>query len=217
MKTPIVIAIDGPSKSGKGTCAIELAKSYGFFHVDTGGMYRLLTWYCLKKKIDVDDQAAVIAACNTWSAKLTAKDHEIVLAVDGEFPLKAIRSHEVTDSVAKVSPIPAVRIWMIRKQRECLRFGDLVMDGRDIGTVVFPETPFKFFLTADEELREARSRGKGELANMKERDKRDTNRKSSPLVAAQGAVIIDNTHDRPEATIAFMQAHIDYKRQLLRL
>ena len=123
----------------------------------------------------------------------------------------------MTTSFSRRSPPRCLRIIQIRKQRECLLFGDLVMDGRDIGTVVFPETPFKFFLTADEELREARSRGKGELANMKERDKRDTNRKSSPLVAAQGAVIIDNTHDRPEATIAFMQAHIDYKRQLLRL
>lgn len=214
---PVIIAIDGPSKSGKGTVSLELARHYGFYHLDTGAMYRLLTWYCLENKIDIEKPEAVLRACLKWNTDLKVLDHEIRLTLDGEFPEKEIRGSAVSNHVAKVSPMPAVRIWMIRKQRECIRFGSLVVDGRDICTVVFPETPFKFFLTADEALREKRSLRKGEEANMKDRDARDMQRKSSPLLPAAGAVIVDNTHDHPDVTVAFMKAHIDYKRQQLGL
>jgi cytidylate kinase len=214
---PLVIAIDGPSKSGKGTCALELAKHYGFHHVDTGAMYRLLTLHCLRTGVDIAKPEAVLAACLSWKTELKALDHEIRLTLNGEFPEKEIRGEAVSENVAKVSPMPAVRIWMARQQRECLRFGSLVVDGRDVGTVVFPETPFKFFLTADESLREKRSVRKGEVANMKDRDRRDSTRKSAPLVQAPDAVLIDNTHDHPEITVAFMKAHIDFKRRQLGL
>ncbi len=214
---PLVIAIDGPSKSGKGTVSLELARHYGFYHLDTGAMYRLLTWHCLLTGVDIGKPEAVLNACLTWKTELVAIDHEIRLTLDGEFPETEIRGATVSENVAKVSPMPAVRIWMIRKQRECIRFGSLVVDGRDICTVVFPETPFKFFLTADEALREKRSLRKGEVANMKDRDARDTQRKASPLAPAFGAVIVDNTHDHPDVTVAFMKAHIDYKRQQLGL
>jgi cytidylate kinase len=209
---PMVVAIDGPSKSGKGTVSLELARHYGFYHMDTGAMYRLLTWYCLKHKVNTEKPEAVLKVCLNWNAELKALDHEIRLTVGDEFPEAEIRGPEVSENVAKISPMPAVRIWMIRKQRECIRFGSLVVDGRDICTVVFPETPFKFFLTADEALREKRSLRKGEVANMKDRDARDMQRKSSPLMPAFGAVVVDNTHDHPDVTIAFMKAHIDYKR-----
>lgn len=214
---PLVIAIDGPSKSGKGTVSLELARHYGFHHLDTGAMYRLLTWHCLKNRVSIEKPEAVLKACLTWNAELKVVDHEIRLTVDGVFPEAEIRGPEVSENVAKVSPMPAVRLWMIRKQRECVSFGSLVVDGRDICTVVFPETPFQFFLTADEALREKRSLRKGEVANMKDRDARDMQRKSSPLHPALGAVVVDNTHDHPEVTIAFMKAHIDYKRQQLGL
>jgi cytidylate kinase len=214
---PLVIAIDGPSKSGKGTVSLELARHYGFHHLDSGAMYRLLTWYCLEHKIDIAKPEAVLNACLAWKTELKTLDHEIRLTLGGNFPEAEIRGQAVSENVAKVSPMPAVRIWMIRKQREALSFGSLVMDGRDICTVVFPETPFKFFLTADEALREKRSLRKGEIANMKDRDARDMQRKSSPLHPALGAVIVDNTHDHPEVTVAFMKAHIDFKRLQLGL
>jgi CMP/dCMP kinase len=214
---PLVIAIDGPSKSGKGTVSLELARHYGFYHLDTGAMYRLLTWHCLMTGVDIGKPEAVLKTCLTWDSKLVAFDHEIRLTLSGEFPETEIRGQTVSENVAKVSPMPAVRLWMIRKQRECVSFGSLVVDGRDICTVVFPETPFQFFLTADEALREKRSLRKGEIANMKDRDARDMQRKTSPLHPALGAVVVDNTHDHPEVTIAFMKAHIDYKRQQLGL
>jgi cytidylate kinase len=213
----MVIAIDGPSKSGKGTVSLELARHYGFYHMDSGAMYRLLTWYCLMHNVNTEKPEAVLKVCLTWNAELMVLDHEIRLTVDGQFPEAEIRGQAVSENVAKISPMPAVRIWMIRKQRECLRFGSLVVDGRDICTVVFPETPFKFFLTADEALREKRSLRKGEVANMKDRDARDMQRKSSPLHPALGAVVVDNTHDHPEVTVAFMCAHIDFKRLQLGL
>lgn len=214
---PIVIAIDGPSKSGKGTCALELARHYQFLHVDTGAMYRLLTWHCLETGVDIAKPEKVLEACLTWKTELKVIEHEVRLTLNGAFPEKEIRGPAVSENVAKVSPMPAVRIWMIRTQRECIHFGSLVADGRDIGTVVFPETPFKFFLTADESLREKRSLRKGEVANMKDRDARDAQRKSSPMLPAAGAIMVDNTHDHPEVTIAFMKAHIDYKRAQLGL
>lgn len=217
MKDAIVIAIDGPSASGKGTCGRYLAGKLGFRHVDTGAMYRTFTWHCLQAGIDLGQVPRVVEFLSRWPAELEATSDEVRLVVGGHFPTTEIRSDEVSNTVAKVSPIAAVRIWMVRTQRECLRYGHLVMDGRDIGTHVFPETPFKFFLTASDEVRARRRKAEGSAENTAERDRRDSTRKVAPLEPARDAVVIDNSHESPAITAEFMLAHFEARRRQLGL
>jgi cytidylate kinase len=216
-KNAIVIALDGPSASGKGTCGRYLARKLGFRFVDTGAMYRTLTWHCLRTGVDIADPARVLATIRTWGAELKVEEGDVRLLVEGYHPAAEIRSDEISNTVAKVSPIAGVRVWMVRTQRECLAFGDLVMDGRDIGTHVFPETPFKFFLTASDEVRARRRRAEGSKDNTVERDRRDASRTVAPLEPARDAVIVDNSHESPTVTAEFMLAHFQSRRQFLGL
>jgi cytidylate kinase len=217
MKDSIVIALDGPSASGKGTCGRYLAGKLGFLFVDTGAMYRTLTWHCLQGGIPVDDGAALVTAVRSWKAELAAQDGEVRLLVDGYHPRAEIRSDAVSNAVARVSPVAGVRIWMVRTQREALRFGDLVMDGRDVGTHVFPETPFKFFLTASEEVRARRRRAEGSKDDTADRDRRDAARSVAPMVPARDAVVVDNSHESPTVTAEYMLAHYLARRRELGL
>lgn len=217
MKNNLVIAIDGPSASGKGTCGRYLADRLGFRFVDTGSMYRTLTWYCLDRGVDPDDRAAVLQALRTWPAELVDTGSAVRLEVGGRFPEAEVRSDAVAAMVARVSPIAGVRVWMVRTQRECLRFGSVVMDGRDIGTHVFPETPFKFFLTASAEVRQRRRQAEGSKDNTAERDRRDAARAVAPMEAAKDAVVVDNSHSNATATGEFLLAHVLAKRELLGL
>ncbi len=143
-KHPIVIALDGTSASGKSTNARLIAKKLGFVYVDTGAMYRTLAWHCLVKGIDVNDEKAVANVCRRWKTKLECIDHAVRLTVDGYYPEKEIRTAETSAAVAHVAAVPKVRDWMKLKQRECIQFGNLVMEGRDIGSNVIPDTDFKF-------------------------------------------------------------------------
>jgi len=217
MKDNLVIAIDGPSASGKGTCARFLAGRLGFRFVDTGAMYRTLTWHCLKAGVEVGDPQAVLAAVRSWPAELVATDTDVRLLIQGYHPAEEIRSDVVSNTVARVSPIAGVRVWMVRTQRECLRFGSLVMDGRDVGTHIFPETPFKFFLTASDEVRARRRKAEGSNDNTAERDRRDAARAVAPLEPARDAVLIDNSHESPAVTGEFMLAHFQARRRQLGL
>src|SRR5688572_15872877 len=134
---PIVIAIDGTSASGKSTNAKRVAKILGYVYVDTGAMYRTLAGHSLQKRIDVHDEKAVAAACRQWKTELVCVDKHVHLLVDGYYPEKEIRTAEVSHAVPQVAAVPKVREWMKQKQRECIKFGDLVMEGRDIGSNVF--------------------------------------------------------------------------------
>src|SRR5436309_7097251 len=148
LNTPVVIAIDGTSASGKSTNAKLVAKALGYVYVDTGAMYRTLAWDCLQKKVEIHDAKAVAGLCRRWKTRLECVDGRVRLLVDGYYPEKEIRTAETSAAVPHVAAIPKVREWMKKKQRECVRFGDLVMEGRDIGTNVFPDTEHKFFLDA---------------------------------------------------------------------
>jgi cytidylate kinase len=201
---PIVIAIDGTSASGKSTNAKLVAKALGFVHVDTGAMYRALAWYCLKHRIDVQDEKKVAAACRKWKTSLESVDGHVQLEVDGYYPAREIRTAEVSAAVPHVAAVPKVREWMKRTQRECIKFGSLVMEGRDIGTNVFPETDFKYFLDAQLEERSRRRAAQGVEENLAARDKRDSQRATAPLMIALGAKIINNsrmTSDQTSGTI----------------
>jgi len=209
---PIVIAIDGTSASGKSTNARLVAKELGYAYVDTGAMYRTLAWYCLQKRIDVQDGKAIAAACRKWKTKLECVGINgllsVRLLVDGYFPEKEIRTPETAAAVAHVAAVPKVREWMKKKQRECVCFGNLVMEGRDIGTNVFPETDYKFYLDANLAERSRRRAADGVRENLAARDQRDSQRAVAPLMIALGARVINNSNQTPEETSAVILEEI---------
>jgi len=200
MPQPIVIAIDGTSASGKSTNAKLVAKALDYVFVDTGAMYRTLAWYCLQKKIDVHDAKAVANACRRWKTKLVCVDGNVRLLVDDYFPEKEMRTAETSAAVSHVAAVPKVRDWMKKKQRECIQFGNLVMEGRDIGTNVFPETDFKFYLDACLTERTKRREADGVQENLAARDHRDSQRAAAPLMIALGAKVINNSGMSSEET-----------------
>ncbi|MCS7090669.1 MAG: (d)CMP kinase [Verrucomicrobiota bacterium] len=204
MEKPIVIAIDGTSASGKSTNAKRVAQALGYIYVDTGAMYRTLAWYCLTHGINVQDAKAVTRACRRWKTELRCVDGQVRLLVDGYYPEREIRTAEVSMAVPHVAAVPAVRRWMRRKQRECIRFGNLVMEGRDIGTNVFPETEFKYYLDANLEERHRRRAAEGVQENLAARDQQDSQRAVAPLMIPLGARVINNSQLSPEQTSAII-------------
>jgi cytidylate kinase len=212
LKRPIVIAIDGTSASGKSTNAKLVARALGYVYVDTGAMYRTLAWHCLKKHVDVHDAKAVANACRRWKTDLCCVEkggqRVVHLLVDGYFPEKEIRTPETAAAVAQVAAVPKVRDWMKKTQRECIQFGDLVMEGRDIGTNVFPETDYKFYLDATLAERSARRAADGVHENLAARDQRDSQRAVAPLMIALGAKVINNSHMTSEQTSGLLLAEI---------
>jgi CMP/dCMP kinase len=207
-KAPIVIAIDGTSASGKSTNSKLVAEALNFVHVDTGAMYRTLAWYCLKQRVDVQDAKAVATACRRWKTSLKCADGNAYLAVEGYYPAKEIRTAEVSAAVPHVAAVPKVRDWMKKTQRECLQFGSLVMEGRDIGTNVFPETDFKYYLDAKLEERSRRRAADGIQENLAARDQRDSQRAAAPLMIALGAKVINNSQMTSEQTSGTILADI---------
>jgi len=199
-KHPIVIAIDGTSASGKSTNAKLVAKALGFIYVDTGAMYRTLAWYCLTNRIDFQDAKAVAAAVRKWKTQLECVDGKVRLTVDGYFPEKEIRTAEVSVAVSMIAAVPKVREWMKKTQRDCIQFGNLVMEGRDIGTNVFPETDYKYYLDAHIEERTKRRVAEGVNENLAARDQRDSQRAAAPLMIALGAKVINNSNMTAEQT-----------------
>src|SRR2546426_443042 len=200
MKSAIVIAIDGTSASGKSTNARLVAKALGYVYVDTGAMYRTLAWYCLQKKVDVHDAKAVTTLVRKWKTKLECVEGRVRLLVDGYYPEKEIRTAETSAVVPQVAAIPKVREWMVKRQRECAQFGNLVMEGRDIGSNVFPETEFKFYLDASLDERTKRRAAEGVAENLAARDRRDSQRAAAPLMVPLGALVINNSRMTSEQT-----------------
>ena len=211
-KYPTVIAIDGTSASGKSTNAKLVARALGYVYVDTGAMYRTLAWHCLQKRLEINNEKAVAAACQRWKTSLKCTEDEglrsVHLLVDGYFPEKEIRTPETAAAVSHVAAVPKVRTWMKKTQRECIQFGDLVMEGRDIGTNVFPETDFKFYLDASLAERAARRAADGVNENLAARDQRDSQRAVAPLMIALGAMVINNSAMTSEETSGLILAEI---------
>ena len=199
-QTPIVVAIDGTSASGKSTNAKRVAKALGYVYVDTGAMYRTLAWYCLSHGADVHDEKAVVALLRHWKTRLDCVDGHVRLLVDGFHPEKEVRTAEVSAAVPHVAAIARVRDWMVKTQRSCIQFGHLVMEGRDIGTNVFPETNYKFYLDASLEERTRRRKADGVHEDLARRDKRDSERKAAPLMIPLGAVVVNNSGQTAEQT-----------------
>ena len=204
MENPIVIALDGTSASGKSTNAKRVAKALGYSYVDTGAMYRSLAWYCLKNKVDIEDEKAIAPICRGWKTELINEEGQIRLNIDGYFPAEEIRTAETSALVPVVAAVPAVRKWMKAKQRECIKFGSLVMEGRDIGSNVFPDTDFKFYLDASLDERSKRRVADGVNENLAARDKKDSERATAPLMIPLGAKVINNSNMTAEETSALI-------------
>lgn len=204
MGEPIVIALDGTSASGKSTNAKLVAKALGYAYVDTGAMYRSLAWYCLVKEVHLENDKAIASMCRRWKTELKNEGGHIRLYVDGYFPEKEIRTAETSAAVPVVAAVPAVRKWMKAKQRDCIEFGDLVMEGRDIGSNVFPDTDFKFYLDASLDERSKRRAADGVDENLAERDKQDSQRASAPLMIPLGAKVINNSEMNADETSALI-------------
>jgi cytidylate kinase len=210
----VVIAVDGPSGSGKSTVARGVARALGLRYLDTGAMYRAITWAALQRGLDPSDAVGVGDLAATALLDVGSDPAAPTIAVDGADATVAVRSEPVTAAVSAVSAVPAVRAAMVRRQRELIDGGGIVVEGRDIGTTVAPNATLKVFLTADPAAR-ARRRGL-EIAGQEldaaaldrtredllRRDAADSGRSASPLVQAEDAIVIDSTDLGPDEVIA---------------
>lgn len=187
------IAIDGPAASGKSTVAKLVAKRLGCLFVNTGAMYRAVAWYMWRRGIDVTDSAAVVAELDEIPLRFVREGTESVVTCFRQILTTHLTEPEVNDRVSAVAAIPQVRDLLVRRQREFNLLHPVVMEGRDIGTVVFPNTPFKYFVTASEEVRATRRAAEGIADSIAERDKMDSSRATAPLRQADDAMLIDSS------------------------
>ena len=200
-----VVAIDGPSGAGKSSVSRIVGGKLGFLHVDSGALYRIMTWQALVRKVDTDSPEAVAAFAPTVEIECRPENGAITYYVDGEKPGDRIRTPEINAHASQVATVKAVRDRITAILRGLTRFGDLVVEGRDITTAVFPDSPARFYLTASAEAR-ARRRQKEEVekgianqsaetvkASLLARDAIDSTRKYAPLRKADGAIEIDSS------------------------
>lgn len=201
LQTPYVIAVDGPSGTGKSTTARLVAQELNLLYIDTGAMYRALTWKALQSSVSADDIAALTDLAQKTRLDFNAENE---ILVDGECRADEIRTPEVSGQVSHYCSDAAVRTILTQRQRELGGERSSILDGRDIGTVVFPDAQFKFFLIADyrvraqRRLQEMQSKGiqstlEDVEANLKERDQLDSTRETAPLRKAEDAIEIDTT------------------------
>jgi cytidylate kinase len=194
-----VIALDGPSGTGKSTVARGLARRLGFRYLDTGAMYRAVTWAVLREGVDPEDAAAVTDLAGRTRITVTTDPDDQHVTVDGHRVDREIRSKAVTTAVSPVSAVPGVRALLVAQQRRLIGPGAVVVEGRDIGTVVAPDAPLKIFLTASSDARATRRSRQdgtdrtGTAADLDRRDAYDSSRAHSPLRAAADAVHVDTT------------------------
>ena len=199
-----VICIDGPAASGKSTVSRAVARKLGILYVDSGALYRIMTWQALLHGIDCKDELAVSRFCETVAVDFSVSAERIVYSVGGVEPGDQIRTPEINANVSPVSAVPAVRARITGWLRELPKLGNLIVEGRDIGSAVYPDSPFRIYLDCDPDERsrrrlaedlqkgfcQTREQVKASLLN---RDRIDSSRKTAPLKKADGAIVIDTT------------------------
>ena len=208
----LVVAIDGPSGSGKSTVARGVAAALGLRYLDTGAMYRAITWLALERGVPLDDGRALAELAQSADLVVSTTPGPSTISADGTDVTKAIRGEAVTAAVSAVSAVPGVRAAMVRRQKSAIGAGGIVVEGRDIGTTVAPDAPIKIFLTADETARatrRARETAGAVTATqdaLARRDQLDATRTASPLAQAADAVVIDSSHMSADEVIAHVVA-----------
>ncbi|KAA8483309.1 cytidylate kinase [Arcticibacter tournemirensis] len=220
MTNNLVIAIDGYSSCGKSTLAKGLARKLHFIYIDTGAMYRAVTLYFLRNNIDLADEEMVAGALRNIHLNFHSRDYQTHILLNGEDVSEEIRQMQVSQQVSEVSALKAVRDEMVNQQQRMGKSKNIVMDGRDIGTTVFPDAQVKIFMTADPKVRAERRfkelAAKGQNSTLEEvfeniahRDYLDTTRKESPLSRAHDAIILDNTELTEEDQLQFALEKIE--------
>ena len=218
-KRKVVIAIDGPAGAGKSTVAKKVANKLGIFYLDTGAMYRAFTLYVMKKNVNFNNNSKIERLLQSFALTIT----EDCVCIQGLDVTKEIRREDVTAVVSYISSLDFVRKKMVELQREIGKNRDIIVEGRDIGTVVFPDTPYKFYLDAAIDMRAVRrlkdeknQEIAGTIQTVKEkinkRDEFDSSRKVSPLKQAQDAVYIDSTHLRIDEVCNTIIQKVKYTR-----
>ena len=219
MSKNIVVAIDGYSSCGKSTLAKALAKKLNLIYIDSGAMYRAVTLFFIRHNIDLKDQESVNDALSAIQIDFKTSETQTLITLNNEDVSKEIRQMPVANKVSTVSAIKDVRLEMVKQQQRMGRSGNIVMDGRDIGTVVFPNADLKLFMTADPQIRAERRYNelisKDEKVNMEDifenlakRDFQDTTREESPLIQAEDAVVLDNSHIDETEQLEFALGYI---------
>ncbi|MBI9021036.1 MAG: (d)CMP kinase, partial [Verrucomicrobia bacterium] len=219
MKKQRVIAIDGPAASGKSTVAREAAKRLNCVYVDSGAFYRGVTWKMLQEGVNPKNPMAVLPVLLKSKWKFEVRDRAVVFSIDGVEPGEALRDKEVREAVSDIAAMPAVRAFVVARLRKLKKLGSLAMEGRDIGSVVFPKTPYKFYLDANPEERAQRrhaelvARGETEkaqevLESLQRRDEKDSSRKAAPLKIADGAYVIDTSEHDVEGVARILMGRI---------
>ena len=224
----MIVAIDGPAASGKSTAAIGVAKALNITHLDTGAMYRAITFGLIKNQINFKDVKAIEAYLSNLELKFSIKDENTALILDNIDIAEKIRSNKINENVSEVSAIKIVREFMVKIQREMAKDTDCILEGRDIGTVVFPNADYKFFMTANDRSRAERrltdlvlvgdkkvSELDVVLDELRIRDHKDSTRDHSPLQKADDAIIIDTTHLAINEVVKKIVNIVNHKRTLI--
>jgi cytidylate kinase len=219
--TKLIVAIDGPSGAGKSTIARHLARHFGLLNLETGAMYRAFALKALRGGLSLDESAGLEKLSSETKIQLVPGERENRVLIDGEDVTGLLRNQTVTDAASRVSIFPAIRAWMVRLQQQIGAGGGVVMEGRDIGTVVFPDAQVKIFLDAAPEVRGLRrfdqlgpapaQQAEEVIRDLRARDERDRNRVDSPLKPAPDAVLLDSTHMTLEQAVQEAEAIVAAK------
>ncbi|OOF79633.1 (d)CMP kinase [Rodentibacter caecimuris] len=219
----IIITVDGPSGAGKGTLCYALAEKLGYALLDSGAIYRVTALAALKSAVDLSDEFALAELARNLDIQFIPRDGEVNILLNGENVSRLIRTQETADAASKIAVFPQVRAALLQLQRDFAKNNNLIADGRDMGTVVFPNAQIKLFLDASAEERAKRRykqlQSKGIsgnfaqiLAEIKERDFRDRNREVAPLKPAEDALLLDSTTLSIDDVIAQAMAYIQQRK-----
>ena len=204
-----VIAIDGPAASGKSSVARKLAQQLGFIYVNSGAIYRAITWHLLQGKIRPEESDRIGEALESVTLNCVVREGEARIIVDSVDPAGHLRDDRVNESVSRVSRLPRVREMVSRRLHDCAEGNNVVIEGRDIGSVVFPNTPYKFYIDASPDVRLQRRAAQGERDEIAIRDRDDVSRAVSPLVKANDAHEIDTSHVTVEQVVTEIMTQLE--------
>lgn len=204
-----VIAIDGPAASGKSSVARKLAQQLGFIYVNSGAIYRAITWHLLQGKIRPEENDRIAEALESVTLNCVVREGEARIIVDSVDPAGHLRDDRVNESVSRVSRLPRVREIVSRRLHDCAEGNNVVIEGRDIGSVVFPNTPYKFYIDASPDVRLQRRAAQGERDEIAIRDRDDVSRAVSPLVKANDAHEIDTSHVTVEQVVTEIMTQLE--------